>query len=184
MEISMLPSRSLAFLTLGASLVLAGLAGAADEKSDPKAAAKVKLQVKSYEGILEVVKSHKGKVVVMDAWATWCPPCVKEFPNLVKLHKKYGGEKLACVSLSLDNDGLGEFKEHQARVQKFLEEQGATFDNLMSNEDSDTLFKKFDLGSVPAVFVYDKEGKLVKVFSSEKAYEEVLPLVEKLVGGK
>jgi len=179
----MFPStRWLACLSLLSALTLAGLATAADEKADPKAA-KVKLQVKDFKGIQDVVKSHKGKVVVMDAWATWCPPCVKEFPNLVKLHKKYGAEKVACISLSFDNDGLGKFEEHQARVQKFLEEQGATFDNLMSNEDSDALFQKFELGSVPAVFVYDKEGKLLKTFSSEKAYDEVGPLVEKLLAG-
>lgn len=176
------PARWLAPLSLGLSLVLAGLATAAD-KSDSKEAPKVKLQVKDFKGIQEVVKSHKGKVVIMDAWATWCPPCVKEFPNLVKLHKKYGTEKVACISLSFDNDGLGKFEEHEARVKKFLEEQGATFDNLISNEDSDALFKKFDLGSVPAVFVYDKEGKLLKTFSSEKAYEEVGPLVDKLLAG-
>ena len=50
----------------------------------------VKLSIESYQGILDTIAAHKGKVVVMDAWSTSCPPCIKEFHNLVELHKQYG----------------------------------------------------------------------------------------------
>ena len=72
--------------------------GDAPESDD--AQSKVTVKILDYEGIMDLVKQHKGKVVVMDAWSTFCEPCIKEFPGLVKLHKQYGPDKVACISLS------------------------------------------------------------------------------------
>ena len=131
----------------------------------------------------KLVVSHKGKIVVMDVWSTSCEPCVKEFPNLVKLHKTHGAKNVACVSLSCDYVGIKskppEF--YRERVMKFLTEQGATFDNLMSSEESDVLYRKFKLNAVPAVFVYGRDGELRERFDNEGAYAKALPLVEQLV---
>jgi thiol-disulfide isomerase/thioredoxin len=56
----------------------------------------------------------KGKVVVLDFWATWCPPCVKEMPGLAALQKKYGSDGLVVVGVSVDEAGAG-------TVQRFLD---------------------------------------------------------------
>jgi thiol-disulfide isomerase/thioredoxin len=149
----------------------------------------VVVKVLNYDQIQELIASHKGKVVVMDAWSTSCEPCLKEFPNLVALHRKYGPANVACISLSFDYEGLDSPDEVKPKVEKFLAEQGATFDNVISNLDSESLYKKFDLAIVPAVFVYDKEGKLAKRFDNERVkdpkdafnYENVGELVAKLV---
>ncbi len=148
------------------------------------------MSIVDYEGILEHVARNRGKVVVMDAWSTSCPPCMKEFHNLVELDKQYSPEQLACMSLSFDYEGLDPPEEVKPRVLKFLKSQGATFDNLMSNEESDVLYRKFKLAAVPAVFVYDREGKLRKRFDNEQAksaaehftYADVRRLVAALVG--
>jgi hypothetical protein len=74
-------------------------------------------------------------------------------------------------------------------VIKFLRAQGATFENLISNEESDVLYRKFKLGAVPAVFVYDRAGQLRKRFDNQKAktkaeaftYEQVGQLVAELL---
>jgi len=149
----------------------------------------VQLTIEPFEGIQEHIARNRGKVVVMDAWSTSCAPCIKEFHNLVELHQKYGPEKLACISLSFDFEGLGTPEEQQGLVLKFLREQGATFENLMSNEESDVLYRKFKLAAVPAVFVYDRAGQLRKRFDNEKAkskaeaftYEQVGQLVAELL---
>lgn len=172
------------WLALGALLTLLPVWAVSAEPKDPKAQAEVKLQTENFEGIQKAIQRHKGKVVIVDAWATWCPPCVKEFPNLVKLHKQHGAKGLVCVSLSFDNDGLEKLEVQQERVLKFLKEQGATFDNLMSTEDSDTLFRKMDIPSVPAVLIYGKDGKLLEKFNDEKAYEKAIPILEKLLAEK
>jgi thiol-disulfide isomerase/thioredoxin len=157
-----------------------------DEKSE---SGDVRLSIVDYDGILEHLAANRGKVVVMDAWSTSCPPCMKEFHNLVELHKEYGPDKLACMSLSFDYEGLDKPEEVRPRVLKFIEQQGAAFDNLMSNEESDALYRKFRLAAVPAVFVYDRDGQLRKRFDNEQAksaseqftYADVRKLVTEMV---
>ncbi len=149
----------------------------------------VQVKILSYDEIEKLIAGHKGKVVVMDCWSTSCDPCVKEFPNLVALHKQYGPEKVACISLSFDYEGLGKPEDVVPVVEKFLKEQGATFDNIVCREDSEKLCKKLNLASVPAVYVYKADGELAKRFDNENAakpedafnYEHVKKLVESLV---
>jgi thiol-disulfide isomerase/thioredoxin len=149
----------------------------------------VELRVLDYDGIQELLAGHKGKVVVMDAWSTACPPCMKEFHHLVELHNAHPTEKLACVSLSFDYEGIGKPEEQSPRVLDFLREQKATFDNILSSEESQELYRKFMLTAVPAVFVYNQQGELVKRFDNEEAkteaeaftYADVKQLVEQLL---
>jgi thiol-disulfide isomerase/thioredoxin len=130
----------------------------------------VPLTIVDFEGIQRHIADQRGKVVVMDAWSTSCTPCLKEFHNLVELHHKYPADQLTCMSLSFDYEGLGKPEEQREGVLKFLRQQGATFDNLLSSEESDALYRKLQLASVPAVFVYDRSGKLRKRFDNEKAH--------------
>ncbi len=156
-----------------------------DAVADPA----VKLDIVDYLGVMERIAGNRGKVVVMDAWSTACPPCMKEFHNLVELHNEHGPEKVACISLSFDYEGIDSPEDQVPRVRQFLESQDATFDNLLSSEESDVLYRKFDLAAVPAVFVYDQAGKLRKRFDNEQAktpeetftYEQVKALVKELL---
>lgn len=131
----------------------------------------VKVQFKGYEGVQELIKSHQGKVVVMDCWSTWCEPCKKEFPGLVALHEKYGPDKVACISVCFDYEGLKKEKpeDYEAAVLEFLRERRAEFDNVIANEPSDELYKKFGFPSVPAVFVYNRQGEMTKQFENKDA---------------
>jgi thiol-disulfide isomerase/thioredoxin len=147
----------------------------------PDAASDVTLDILSFDQIQERIASKKGQVVVVDAWSTSCPPCMKDFHNLVELHKQYPPADVACVSLSFDYEGVGKPEEASGAVLTFLKQQGATFDNLMSNEESDVLYRKFKLNAVPAVFVYDRAGQLRQRFESEGAYDKVRALVAELV---
>lgn len=173
---------------------------AAEEKgaktADKGDAAKSKVAVKivDWDETQKLVAAQKGKIVVLDAWSTSCQPCMKEFPNLVKLHQKYGGKDVACMSLSCDYAGIKnkppEF--YRERVEKFLSKQGAEFQNLLSSIPSDDLFEKMGLSSIPAVYVYGRDGKLVKRFDNEQAksdadeftYADVTKLVDELVAKK
>lgn len=153
-----------------------------------KQAETVSLQVLDYDGIQQLVASKRGQVVVMDAWSTSCPPCMKEFPKLVALHTRHA-DKVACISLSFDYEGIGKPEDVAPQVRDFLTSQGATFDNVLSSEESDALYRKFKLASVPAVFVFDRDGNLVRRFDNENAqseqdgftYDQVESLVEELL---
>ncbi len=140
----------------------------------------VKLDILSFDEIQDRIASMRGKIVVLDAWSTSCPPCMKDFHNLVEIHRQQHANGVACISLSFDYEGLGSPEDASEPVLSFLREQGATFDNLMSNEESDVLYRKFELNAVPAVFVYDRDGKLRERFESEGAYEKVRQLLSQL----
>jgi thiol-disulfide isomerase/thioredoxin len=177
---------------LSLAVISALYPAAADEK--PAGKPKVTLQIVDWDQTQKLVAAHKGKIVVLDAWSTSCQPCMKEFPNLVKLHHKYGGKGLACMSLSCDYQGIKnkppEF--YRERVLNFLEKQGAVFQNLLASEPADELYDKMELASIPAVFVYGRDGKLVKRFDNEQVkseeenftYADVVKLVEELIKAK
>lgn len=145
------------------------------------ASADVKLVVKDYDGLQALIASKKGKVVVVDAWSTYCDPCMKEFPGLVGLHKKYGPDKVACISMCTNYSGIGKPEDELAEPLKFLQKQGATFDNLLSSDADEALYKKLKIASIPCIFVYDADGKLAKLFDKETTYAEVEKVVAPLV---
>jgi thiol-disulfide isomerase/thioredoxin len=122
-----------------------------------------------YEQLDSAVKAQKGKVVLMDFWATWCPPCVKKFPHLVATHKKYAGKGLVCVSVSLDPRGEND-KYDKDEVLKFLKEKDANFPNyvlLGYGKDEEKVEKRFGLqGGIPYMVLFDKAAR--RVWSSEE----------------
>jgi thiol-disulfide isomerase/thioredoxin len=175
------------FYALALTISLIPIFAHAAETAD----AAVKLQTLDYDGLQKLIATHKGKVVVMDAWATYCGPCVKEFPNLVALHKKRAADGLACISLSLDFDGTGKPDDVQPAVLAFLRKKDATMANVLSSLEADELCKKLEFAAPPAVFVYDRQGKLRKRFDAEASkkdgpfsYEKVEALVDELLKEK
>ena len=129
----------------------------------------VEVTLVDYAGLMQAVESRKGRIVVLDCWSTSCPPCVKEFPGLVALARKYR-EQVACLSLAFDYDGIGTPEDVLPPVQAFLERVGAgDVTNMLNREDADSLYKKFDLASIPAVFVYKPDGSLARRFDDEEA---------------
>lgn len=155
-------------LSLGLGLLALGLVPMLT--AEPRKESEVSLKIMNWEETLEIVKKHKGKIVVMDVWSTSCDPCMKEFPNLVKIAKTQSKD-ISCLSVSTDYTGAKnkppEF--YRERVMKFLQEQDATFENVLLNVPSDELFEKIELASIPAVYVFGRDGKLVKRFDSESA---------------
>jgi len=112
---------------------------------------------------------HKGKVILVDCWATWCAPCIKKFPHLVELHKKYAEKGLVCVSLSMDKFG-DEDDYKKDKVVAFLKDKGATFPNFIVSEpkkDEEALLKLIgDFQAIPYMIMFDRAGK--KVWASDE----------------
>lgn len=158
-------------------------AAQAEAAAEPNGA--VDVRIKDYDAIVKLLESKRGKVVVMDCWSTWCQPCMEEFHNLVELHRQYGPEKLACISLSFNYEGAKREtpEEHRDEVLRFLREQGATFDNVIASVPADDLYKllEFKTASVPAVFVYDQQGKLARQFSGQVSYDDVREQVAEIM---
>lgn len=139
----------------------------------------VRLQVGKFDEVEAAVKAAKGKVAVVDIWATWCIPCKKEFPGLVVLHRKYG-KQLACMSVSIDN------ADDKDKALKFLKSQDADIANFLVDEEGSKWKDRWNIGGIPIVLVFDKEGKLAKRFDNSDpdhqfTYEDVTKFVEGLL---
>jgi peroxiredoxin len=96
----------------------------------------------------------KGKVVVVDFWATWCGPCRMEIPGYVALQKKYGKERLAIIGVSVDAQGPGV-------VKTFIEKNHMDYQVVMSDDDVLTAFGGAEgIQAIPTTFIIDREGQI------------------------
>jgi thiol-disulfide isomerase/thioredoxin len=162
-----------------------------EEKSTPAPAiSEIPLRFASWEETEKLIASHRGKVVVLDVWSTWCAPCLKEFPNLVKLQQQ-DADQVTCLSLNCNYAGIVDEppQKAQADIRSFLRKQRATFENIICTDPDEQLFAKLNAASIPIVRVYDKQGKLSKQFVNddgeygEKGFtyaDHILPLVQSL----
>ncbi|PVY42236.1 TlpA disulfide reductase family protein [Pontibacter virosus] len=96
-------------------------------------------------------ESLKGKVVFLNIWATWCPPCIAEMPNIHSLYKKMDPNKVAFVMLSVDEGGM-------AKVKKFIDKKGYTFPVYMP---ASQFPQEFYSTAIPTTFIISPEGKIV-----------------------
>ena len=175
--------------TLGESVSLEEGVEPAEETKEVE----VTLTHANWEEIKAEVAKHKGKVVVLDLWSTSCPPCLREFPNLVALSKKYP-EKVVCLSCSTDYIGIKSKppEYYEEKVKGFLTEQKAAFTNFLCTIPGDELYAEIDLASIPAVYVYDPQGNVSQRFDNDEGkfgdeftYEDhVIPLIDKLLGSE
>ncbi|MEY2724427.1 MAG: hypothetical protein RLZZ458_294, partial [Planctomycetota bacterium] len=121
----------------------------------------VELTAGTWKDVELLVGKNRGKVVVVDVWSTSCAPCMEEFPGLVRLHREHGKD-VVCVSFNVDYVGIpskpADF--YRPRVEKFLNKQQASFVNLLCTQESDAFFAARELSSIPAVYVFGRDGKL------------------------
>ena len=131
-----------------------------------QAAKTITVRVVDKAGYDRIIKANKGKVIVVDCWATWCVPCRKAFPKTVELGKTYADKDVVIVTLCFDDPVKGQAPES---VKQFLATNDAYFENLISSlEISGNGAEVFEIpeGALPHFKIYGKDGKLFKVFES------------------
>ena len=99
--------------------------------------------------------SYKGKVVILDFWATWCPPCVKEIPHFIELYDKYKDQGLEIIGISVDQQGTGIVKAFKQRYK-------INYPILMADRQVATAYG--NIRSIPTTFVIDKSGNIQRVY--------------------
>jgi len=108
----------------------------------------------------------RGKVVIVDFWATWCPPCVEEAPALVEIYEKFKDQGFAVVGISLDKE--------KAALESFITETKMTWPQFFDGKGWDNeLAKRFNIQSVPTMWLLDREGKLVDANPRERLEKSV-----------
>lgn len=105
------------------------------------------------DGKMIRLSDHKGKVVLVNIWATWCPPCVDEMPSMEKLYQKFEAENFEILAVSIDESGL-------KAVAPFMKKTGLTFPALIDSEG--TIKTAYRITGIPESFIIDKQGFLIK----------------------
>ncbi|MER3474710.1 MAG: hypothetical protein C4335_11915 [Armatimonadota bacterium] len=128
-------------------------------------------------GIKKELAKRKGKVVVLNLWATWCAPCRQEFPALVKLYNKYRTQGVDVIVVSVDTieeqSQVAEFlRQHKAKMPAFIKKPG----------DSEKFINAIDRewpGAVPYTVVYDRTGKPFAKLLGDHTFEQFEAVVKK-----
>lgn len=159
-------------------------AGALMHSPDPRGAdlgEKIELMAKrmrlvgkpfELEGMLTTKKpidwaSYRGKVVLVDFWATWCGPCIAELPNLKILYRQFSPKGFDIVGVSKDSD--------RKELEEFLSENEIAWSNLFEDEAEDhPLAEKYGIMSIPYTILVGKDGKVIKMNPTSAQLKEKL----------
>lgn len=122
---------------------------------------------KDVDGKPLAIANHRGKVVLIDFWATWCPPCRAEIPNVVATYKKYHGQGFDVIGVSLDEDRqklLSYIKDNNMTWPQFFDGQG------WSNQ----LAVKYGIEAIPATYLLDGNGVIIATDLRGDALEQAV----------
>jgi thiol-disulfide isomerase/thioredoxin len=143
-------------------------------ESPEPADAEIDVTMIDAEGLQHVVDQHAGKVVLVDCWATFCIPCMKEFPKTVELSRKHADDGLVVLSLSFDDPKGGAAPK---KVKDFLQKQDADFAHYISSLDlsDEDIQQTFGIegGALPHYKLYDRTGKLIASIFNPDDSEDV-----------
>ena len=129
------------------------------------------------DGFKRELANRKGKVVVVNLWATWCPPCRAEFPALVKLHNTYRNRGVDVLVISVDDVAAQAkvvqfLQQNKARMPAFIKKPGDT-ERFINAVDSDWP------GAIPYTIVFDRNGKPFAKLLGDHTFEQFEATVKK-----
>jgi peroxiredoxin len=119
------------------------------------------------------IASYKGKVVMIDFWATWCGPCVGELPNVLKTYGAHHAQGFEIIGVSLDSD--------QAKLTDFIKSKDMTWQQFFDGQGwKNKLAVKYGIESIPSTFLLDGDGKIIaKDLRGEELEDAVTKAVSK-----
>jgi cytochrome c biogenesis protein CcmG/thiol:disulfide interchange protein DsbE len=125
-----------------------GIAPVAERKMMPE------LAMRQLDGGTWRLSDHRGQVVLVNYWATWCGPCWEETPGLIRLSKELGAKGLAVVGVAIDEGG-------EKKVKKFVDEFRVSYPVVMPERMSQM---EYGLAGVPTTILVDKQGRVAKTY--------------------
>jgi thiol-disulfide isomerase/thioredoxin len=152
-------------------------------KQDPKPSvsdlASIEVSILDANSFQTLINQHQGKILFINAWATWCVPCKEEFPDLVRLKDYYSDSDVVLVGISVDFPD-----EVESKVKPFLYSQKVNFPNFVQNfknpEDLINLLNEKWRGAVPATFIYDKKGNQQAFLLGKRSFDEFKTEIENI----
>jgi len=144
-------------------VVMTLAAGCTDKGSQQGTLAASDFSLQDTNGKTVRLSDQKGKVVLLEFWATWCPPCRESVPGLEKLHKTYKDKGLVVLAVSMDVGGWDE-------VKSFVSERHISYTVLKGTEDVADAYR---VRAIPMMMILNKEGNIAKRYLGMASDEEV-----------
>lgn len=117
---------------------------------------------------------YKGKVVLLDFWATWCAPCRKGIPDLIELKKQFKGQDFEIVGISVDDE------KTKDQVVPFIKQMGINYP--VAYYDAAILSNFGNIESIPTAFIIDKSGKVISSYVGLTDKSVYIDQIKKLLG--
>ena len=155
--------KRIAMVSLAILMVLA--AGCASKPKTPKNANSLNFAVMDVNDKPIDMRQHLGKVVIVDFWDTWCPPCRQEIPHFIELYSQYRGKGLEVVGVAFGRNG-------KEAVRQFTQDNGMNYTSTLFNEEAQKIFGAPQ--SIPTTYIIDQQGNVVEkvVGYRDKSYFE------------
>ncbi len=120
------------------------------------------------------LSDYKGQFVLLNFWATWCPPCLEEMPSMDEIHQRYQDKGFTVVAVSSDEEG-------QSIVQPFIDKLGTTFPILLDTEKS--VSGTYGAINLPLSFLLNRQGEVIAGAEGarEWASEEAISVLDELI---
>jgi thiol-disulfide isomerase/thioredoxin len=162
-----LMKRTIAILVIALAFSLIGSASAQQKKAP-------NFKLKTSGGTTYELQKKKGKVIIVNFWATWCGPCIKEIPDFIELHKKYKSKGVEFVGIALDKEGW-------ENVIPFLKENKINYPVVLG--DSVLAASYGGIQYIPTTFIVDRNGNIVDehtgMFSKAALESKIKPYLKK-----
>lgn len=160
----------LTMLALGVLCNAGGHAAGFEARASAPAPA---LEAQDLKGMPKTLADYRGKVVLLNFWASWCPPCLREMPSMERLRQKMAGRPLEIVAL--------DSAETAAEVSAYLSKMQLGFPILLDPEGSNT--RRWKVFALPTSFLLDAEGKVRYVLTGPTEWDEgeALQVIELLL---
>ncbi len=150
-------------------LVLSACQGEADQNRAPA------FTLLDLKGDTVELSDFSGKVVLLNFFATYCPPCRMEMPDFVKLQKEYGEKGFQVVAVSVDNNP-------ERVLPPFIDRLGINFPVLIAT--TKVLKDYGNIYALPVTFILDREHNIAEKYMGMVSEEDIRPVVERLLAGK
>jgi thiol-disulfide isomerase/thioredoxin len=121
----------------------------------------------------EILKSHKGKIVLVDFWASWCSPCRKEMPFLKELKSKFNETEFKVIEISIDED-------YSSWVRASKQENLSNDENnyIINNWQKSSLYKNYNIKTIPRYLLFGKDGKIIDEDAPRPSESELVELIK------
>ena len=153
----------------------------AEEPAEAEAVAAPDFTLTDQYGVAHTLSDYRGKVVFLNFWATWCPPCRAEMPDIQKLYESYGGaEDAEVVILAVATPGVGG-EQDEAGVIAFLDENGYTYPVAM--DPTGQVLSDYEISAFPTTFMIDASGNVFGYVPGAMSGEIMQSIIDQTIAG-